>query len=191
MDIQDTFFLVLLDHGKARPSGSLGLLHQMGPHRDPRTLAAPPLIFSHTGIEPAAPGRALHSALARRVPAARLPSSACYQRHLWLAGSRIYKIALTSTKQARPCLASEIRPYRARSGWYGRRHEIQRLFCIGAAAAGGARAEPGQGGARPVHSQSGAGRHLGACPWRSGASSRPKWGGATYGACLGRSGVAR
>ena len=60
MDIQDTFFLVLLDHGKARPSGSLGLLHQMGPHRDPRTLAAPPLIFLHTRIEPAALGRALH-----------------------------------------------------------------------------------------------------------------------------------
>ena len=37
------------------------------------------------------------------------------------------KISHPSTNQARPCLASEIRRDRARSGWYGHRHVPQKI----------------------------------------------------------------
>uniref|UniRef100_A0A8C6DJU2 Peroxiredoxin like 2B n=1 Tax=Moschus moschiferus TaxID=68415 RepID=A0A8C6DJU2_MOSMO len=80
--------------------------------------------------------------------------------------------ALTGTKPARPCLASEIRRDRASSRWHSGRHKVQRLFCIRAAAVGGARAERGGAG-------------------RSRARALPKWGGATSGACPRRRRVAR
>lgn len=53
-----------------------------------------------------------------------------------------------STNQARPCLASEIRRDRARSGWYGRR---RRRLPLGASRACSTRPKPSGCRASPMH----------------------------------------
>ena len=50
-----------------------------------------------------------------------------YKRKEKISSEHEVSISHPSTNQARPCLASEIRRDRARSGWYGRRRGVNLL----------------------------------------------------------------
>lgn len=153
---------------------TLGVLHQMGPHGDPRTLAAPPLIFPHTRIEPAARGRALYpvpGGQPRACGPAAKPGPALSAAPL--AGvAHAYTNLGTKKWAAGPDLLSIRDQKRLAPGWYGGRHKIQRLFCIRAAS------RRGQGG----------GGWGGVRAGRSRASALLKWGGASQGRAQGRAG---